>query len=223
MKRIPEPDELMDDVAQAKAYADTDFAEARDLFLALFDKVAGGAFDGRLLDLGCGPADIPIALADRHPSVRIDAVDGADAMLAHARNALSCRPGLGARIKLLHLFLPSERLAANHYDAVVSNSLLHHLAAPDTLWSTIRRSARPGAAVLVMDLMRPADEATVDALVALHAADAPELLRRDFRNSLFAAYEPAEVGDQLADAGLEGLSVKAVSDRHLAVVGHLPD
>lgn len=222
MKRIPEPDELMDDAAQAKAYADTDFAEARARFVQLFEGLVGDGFSGQLLDLGCGPADIPIALADRHPAVSIDAVDGAEAMLAHARTALAARPGLEARIRLLHSCLPSAHLAARHYDAILSNSLLHHLPSPATLWSTVRRCARPGAAVLVMDLMRPADEAAVNRLVALHADGAPPLLRRDFHNSLYAAYEPDEVRDQLTAAGLAGLRVEAVSDRHLAVSGWLP-
>jgi hypothetical protein len=48
------------------------------------------------------------------------------------------------------------------------------------------------------------------------------VLRRDFRNSLFAAYTPAEVEQQLQTAGIEGLTVDMVSDRHLAVRGRLP-
>ena len=50
----------------------------------------------------------------------------------------------------------------------------------------------------------------------------PEVLRRDFRNSLFAAYTVAEVQSQVEAAGLGGLHVAAVSDRHLAVRGQLP-
>ncbi len=50
----------------------------------------------------------------------------------------------------------------------------------------------------------------------------PEVLRNDFRNSLFAAFEPQEVVTQLADAGLETLEVEVVSNRHLAVMGRLP-
>jgi hypothetical protein len=47
------------------------------------------------------------------------------------------------------------------------------------------------------------------------------VLRKDFRNSLFAAFEPREVVAQLRDAGLAGLDVGVVSDRHLAVLGRL--
>ncbi len=54
-----------------------------------------------------------------------------------------------------------------------------------------------------------------------YAGDEPELLKRDFRDSLFAAFEPAEVRAQLVEAGLEYLEVAMVSDRHLVVSGHL--
>jgi len=67
--------------------------------------------------------------------------------------------------------------------------------------------------------MRPATAAHADTLVETYAADAPPLLRRDFRNSLFAAFEPREVEVQLREAGLDGLKVETVSDRHLAVSG----
>lgn len=222
MKRIPEPEELMDEPSQAQAYADEDFAEARDLFLDLFLRVHPHPLDGCALDLGCGPADIPIAFAKRHPGVVIDAVDGAEAMLAQARKALTGHPEIATRIKLLCDFLPSTQLPRQHYDAVLSNSLLHHLPNPRTLWDTVRRCGKPGAVVLVMDLMRPADAATVDALVSIHAAHAPPVLRRDFENSLYAAYEVDEVRKQLAEAGLSNLDVQPISDRHLAVSGRLP-
>jgi len=223
MKRIPEPEELMNDAAQAKAYADEDFAEARDLFLDRFDRIHPDPFRGHALDLGCGPADIPIAFARRHPGARIDGLDAAEAMLAHARKAVSADTELSARIRLHCDYLPSAKLSGRHYDAVLSNSLLHHLADPQALWQSILACARPGATVLVMDLMRPADKAAVDDLVTRHAAHAPPVLRRDFENSLYAAYEIDEVLEQLTCAGLRGLEVTAVSDRHLAVAGRLPD
>jgi len=51
--------------------------------------------------------------------------------------------------------------------------------------------------------------------------DAPDLLRRDFRNSLYAAFSVEEVEIQLLEAGLEKLEVEVVSDRHFTVAGDL--
>ena len=221
MKRRPEP-ELMDEAEQALAYAQADFSEPNELFLRLLRELKPGDLTGaRALDLGCGPADIVLRFLKAFPEAACDALDGSAAMLEHARNALAAWPGLARRCRLVHDVLPSARLAGGGYDLVLSNSLLHHLHDPGVLWRTVRESARPGALVLVMDLMRPPSASWAEALVATYAADAPEVLRRDFRNSLFAAFEPREVLRQLADSGLETLEVGVVSDRHLAAFGRL--
>lgn len=213
----------MADPAQAQAYAEADFSESNRLFVDLFRRLYPAPFAGRALDLGCGPGDIPIRLARACPAARIDAVDGAEAMLALARTAVAADPDLVQRIRWVCARLPSPAAApAGRYEAVLSNSLLHHLADPLDLWRAVRDSARPGAAVLVMDLARPAGEPEVERLLARHAAGAPDVLVRDFRASLHAAYRVDEVRDQLAAVGLDGLEVAMVSDRHLAVSGVLP-
>jgi hypothetical protein len=58
-------------------------------------------------------------------------------------------------------------------------------------------------------------------LVETYSADEPRLLRRDFYNSLLAAFTPVEVRSQLRRAGLRELKVEAVSDRHLLVFGQV--
>ena len=107
------------------------------------------------------------------------------------------------------------------HDAVISNSLLHHLAEPATLWRALAQAARPGAPVLIMDLLRPASREAALPLVRLHAGDAPPVLARDFMNSLLAAYRPDEVRRQLRATGLMHLEVEVVSDRHWLVSGHV--
>ncbi len=221
MKRRPEP-ELMDEAEQALAYAQADFSEPNELFLKLLRELKPGDLAGaRALDLGCGPADIVLRFLKAFPEATCDALDGSAAMLDLARSALAAWPGVARRCRLVLDALPSAQLAGGGYDLVLSNSLLHHLHDPGVLWRTVRDTARPGALVLVMDLMRPPSASWAEALVATYAADAPEVLRRDFRNSLFAAFEPREVLDQLAEAGLGELEVGVVSDRHLAVFGRL--
>jgi len=221
MKRRPEP-ELMDEAEQALAYAEADFSEPNTLFLKLLRELEPGDLTGqKTLDLGCGPADIVIGFLKAYPRAECDALDGSAAMLEHARSALDSLPGVARRCRLLHDILPSAQLPKTAYDLVLSNSLLHHLHDPRILWRTVRETAKPGAIVLVMDLMRPASALWAESLVTTYAADAPEILRRDFRNSLFAAFEPKEVAAQLEEAGLAGLEVGVVSDRHLAVFGRI--
>jgi ubiquinone/menaquinone biosynthesis C-methylase UbiE len=219
-KRIPEP-ELMDDPAQAAAYAAADFSVPHQLFVDLFitrfpDMVDA---DRRILDLGCGPADVTVRLARALPAATFVGVDGAPAMLAEGRRRVEAEK-LSSRVELLEV-----RLSATGgvppgavFDAVVSNSLLHHLADPDALWNTIRAVARPGAPVLVMDLCRPADTEAAAGLVNAYAAGEPDVLRCDFYASLCAAYRPGEVRAQLAAAGFD-FSVDTPTDRHLVVTG----
>ncbi len=58
-------------------------------------------------------------------------------------------------------------------------------------------------------------------LVARYAADEAPVLRRDFRNSLCAAFTPPEARAQRDEAGLSQLAVAEISDRHLIVCGRL--
>jgi len=220
MKRVPEP-ELMEDEAQARAYSEADFTESHALFVRLCAQTwAGREMHGLAVDLGCGPADVTVRLAERYPALAFEAVDGSAAMLRYGAERVH-RHGLDSRIRLIQGRLPACTLRSD-YDAIVSNSLLHHLRDPAVLWDAVRHCGRPGAPVFIMDLMRPDDESRARDLVDCHAAGAPPVLRRDFFHSLLAAYRPEEVRRQLGRAGLGDFTVQSVSDRHLVVGGLVP-
>jgi 2-polyprenyl-3-methyl-5-hydroxy-6-metoxy-1,4-benzoquinol methylase len=220
MIRVPEP-ELMDEAEQARAYAEADFSEPNQLFVDAF-RARFPRFDGRsVLDLGCGPADICIRLARALPGARVVGVDGARAMIDLARSAVDAA-GLARQVQLIEARLGADSALQGSFDAVVSNSLLHHLSDPAALWDAVWRHGGPGAPVMVMDLMRPASPQAAQAIVEEYSGGEPEVLRRDFYNSLRAAYRLEEVREQLRAFGLEGLSCEAVSDRHLMVWGRRP-
>jgi len=222
MKRTPEP-ELMDSEDQARAYAEADFSEANTLFEQQFlERLPQAGRGGRLVDLGCGPADICVRLGSRLAGWSITGLDAGPNMLKHAQAAVD-RAGLQAKVELRLAHLPDHSLEARAFQAVVSNSLLHHLPDPTILWTTIRQVGAPGATVQVMDLSRPASEADAAAIVERHAAGAPRVLQEDFYNSLLAAYTPAEVEQQLQDCGLDGFEILQPSDRHWLVAGQLPE
>lgn len=219
MQRFPEP-ELMDDPGQAEAYAMADFSEPHQAFVSHFARLFPGFRSGRVLDLGCGAADVTIRFARAYPEATLEGVDGAQAMLALGRAAAE-KSGVGGRVALRLLRLPDARLAGSGYDAIISNSLLHHLADALVLWRTVAAAGRPGAPVLAMDLLRPVSEDAARKLVEAHAADAPPILQRDFFNSLRAAYRPEEVTAQLGAAGLGRFRVDVVSDRHWLAWGNV--
>ncbi len=218
MERVPEP-ELMLDPEQVEAYARADFAAPHGQFIELLRARLGPLPErGVALDLGCGPGDIAFRFLRAHPQWRVDALDGSPTMIAMAR-AQAAAAGLRDSIEFFESVLPAGAPARHSYDLIFSNSLLHHLAEPAVLWSSIRRWSGLASAVFVMDLMRPASAADARALTDRYAAGEPQVLRRDFYRSLLAAYRPGEVAAQLATAALEHLAIEVVSDRHFIVWG----
>jgi SAM-dependent methyltransferase len=198
MTRTLEP-ELMTEQDQAAAYAAADLSEVNEpiagWFQARFPPLAPGA---RLLDIGCGTADLTIRLVRAYPGITALGIDGSEAMLDHGRDLVN-KAGLTSRI---------------------ANNLLHHLSAPGPFWAAARHCAKPGAPVLVGDLRRPPDPDAAARIVEQYACGAPPPLRRDFLNSLHAAYTAEEVRQQLREAGCSGFTVEEVGPLHLVAWGY---
>lgn len=208
----------MDDAEQALAYAQADFSTSNQWFVDQFGVDFPESL-ARVLDVGCGPGDVDVRLAQARPTTRITAVDGAANMIRLAQQTVDAA-GLGGRIRLAHGRIPGLALPDAPFDAILSKDLLHHLADPQTLWSELRRLGRAGTAVYVMDLFRPATPAQARAIVETVTPNADSILKADFFNSLCAAFTVAEVAAQLRAAGLP-FSVSAISERHLLVKGRL--
>ena len=218
MHRTLEP-ELMEEPDQALAYARADFEEENQSFVNLFLQHYSDWTDGHLLDLGCGPADIPIRFARALPACRITAVDGSPAMIRLAQEAVMAA-GMGERITLRSERIQTVTLA-EPADAVVSNSLLHHIPNPLQFWYILKQLVKSGAYVLVMDLLRPESAEAAHAIVDQYASEEPAILRRDFYNSLCAAFTEDEVAAQLAELNLSRLMIDVVDDRHWVVSGRV--
>jgi ubiquinone/menaquinone biosynthesis C-methylase UbiE len=219
MIRTPEP-ELMTEQEQAAAYAAANFSEVNQpiasLFQARFPSLAAGA---RLLDIGCGTADMTIRLVKAYPGITALGIDGSEAMLNFGRDLVS-KAGVTSRIVLECRYFPDAALEVAGFDAVTANNLLHHLSDPMSFWPTARRCAKSGAPVLVADLRRPPDPEATERLVEEYAWRALPPLRRDFRNSLHAAYTAEEVREQLAAAGLSSFTVEEAGPLHLVAWGY---
>jgi ubiquinone/menaquinone biosynthesis C-methylase UbiE len=217
MLRILEP-EIMADEQQALVYAKADFSSSNqwyvDHFLADYpDHVR------KVVDIGCGPGDVMLRLAAARPDIRITAIDGSAAMIELARQAVR-RANLQGRITAMQGYIPGLALDQHGFDAILSKDLLHHLPAPMVLWSEARRLGRPGAAVYVMDLIRPATPQDARNIVNTVAPDEHPILKEDFYNSLCAAFTVEEAKSQVKRAGL-ALEVAQVSDRHMVIKGLL--
>ena len=218
MGRLLEP-EVMDGEEQVHAYAQADFSKENQWFVDHFLEVFPDFRHGLVLDLGCGPADIPIRLVRACPSLNLIAVDASRPMISLGQEAVT-EAGLGDRIQVMCERFQDIQLQ-EPVDAIISNSLVHHVPNPFQFWYALKQLAKPGAPVLVMDLLRPETTEEAQALVDQYAADEPEQLRRDFYNSLLAAFTEDEVAAHLAEMNLSRLLIDVPDDRHWVVTGRV--
>jgi ubiquinone/menaquinone biosynthesis C-methylase UbiE len=216
MERLLEP-ELMEDFEQVFAYAKADFEQPHKKFVQRIKSlVKDSSFNGKALDLGCGPGDISRRFAKAFPLCKVDAVDGSKPMIDYALNTISTE--LQTRLHFIHGKLPDIKLPELHYDIIFTNSLLHHLPDPQVLWQTIKQYSKTGTRIAIMDLLRPRRLYMAESLVAMYASAEPKILQQDFYNSLLAAFTIAEIEAQIAQAELS-LTVEKISDRHVFISG----
>jgi ubiquinone/menaquinone biosynthesis C-methylase UbiE len=217
MQRIIEP-ELMDDAEQAEAYDKADFSAAHGRRVQLFiERFQRPDLTGTVLDLGCGSGDILQRFATSLPLANFVGIDGSQPMLDLSRARLE-KAGLIGRVKLVQAFIPSNDIPSQEYAVIMSHSLLHHLHQPEVLWQTVKQLAGKNTYVFVADLRRPASAQAANDVVEKLSGGEPEVLKRDFYNSLCAAFTKNEIEEQLKAAGL-ALKVEEAGDIHILVHG----
>ncbi len=177
----------------------------------------------RVLDLGTGTAQIPIELCRRAPHVHVTAIDAAESMLAMARTNVAVA-GLSDRIQLIHADAKrlaatrsaseAERVLERDFDAVISNSIVHHIPEPRTVIEAAVRLTAPGGILFHRDLARPNDEAELQHLVDTYAGIATPYQRKLFADSLRAALTSDEMRGLGAEFDFSPESVQMTSDRH---------
>lgn len=212
--------ELMEEPAHVIAYAEADFSSPNQHFMQrLIQLVDPINFHGTALDLGCGPGEISFRFANTYPNSQIYAVDGSKPMLDYARRVIPVN--LTPRVQFILGYIPQLELPHADYDLIFSNSLLHHLPNPHSLWQTIKRYAHSGTTIAVMDLLRPTSIDEAQNIVHTYASTEPELLQRDFYASLLAAFSLQEITEQLQQAKLN-FDIQQLTDRHVFITGIIP-
>lgn len=218
LPRVLEP-EAMDTPEEARDYDAMDHAAVNARFVADFLEVHGPCRGGEVLDVGTGPARIPIALCRADAEARVLGVDLAWQMLATAGRNIA-EAGLAGRIRLARG--DAKRLAASDasFEAVVSNTIVHHIPDPAPALAEMARLVAPGGTVMVRDLARPLDQAEVDRLVDLYAGGESRAARDLFEASLHAALTAGEVRKIVEELGMPGSGVSMTSDRHWTWAWH---
>jgi len=171
----------------------------------------------RILDAGTGTAQIPIELCSRFRSrepfpLHIVATDLAQEMLKLAERNVAAA-GLTDAITLACVDCKSLPETDASFDAVISNSIVHHIPQPRDVLAELWRVLKPGGALFVRDLLRPPDAATLDRLVATYAGGENAHQQQMFSDSLHAALTLDELHGLLADVGIPTVA-RQTTDRH---------
>lgn len=212
LERVLEP-EVMDTEDEAREYDAMDHSGPNRAFCERLTELGAS---GRVLDIGCGPGQVALLIAETLPATEVVGVDLARTMLEVAeRHRAASKVGDRVRFDLGDAKgLPYEDGA---FDVVCSNTILHHIPDPQPFLAEAWRVLKPGGALLIRDLFRPRDAAELDRLVTEHAADANPTQRELFRASLHAALTPAELAEVAAAAGIEDFEVVVDTDRHASL------
>ena len=202
----------MDDAHEVEEYRAMDHQEVNEQVVN--DLVAAGPVGPRVMDLGCGTAEIPVLLCQRLEDVEVVGVDASVAMLEAARIEIELGGMLG-RVHLEHADCKElTGFQSGMANTVVSNTVLHHLADPGEMLAQAIRMLEPGGRLFIRDLVRPADADAVEQLVSKHAGSASEFAQQLLRQSLHAALTINETVEILTALGVENASPTLTSDRH---------
>lgn len=209
--------EVMDTPEEALDYNRMDHSEVNRLFA---EQLRTAGFEGGdVLDVGTGTALIPIELcrqAKLQPlpqRMRIMAIDMAVEMLNLARYNIEIA-GAREQIQLSQIDAKQMPFSSEMFDAVISNSIVHHIPEPARVIAECVRVLRPGGLMFIRDLMRPDSEWQVQQFVQLYTGQENAHSQQMFADSLRAALTLEEIRQLVTAAGAPADSVQATSDRH---------
>jgi ubiquinone/menaquinone biosynthesis C-methylase UbiE len=216
LPRVLEP-EVMSGAEEAGEYDEMDFSATDQLFAERAAQLARGAASPIhwIADLGSGNAKIPLAMCPLLPrATRVCAIEMSREMLAvAARNR--ARAGISpSQVHLINGDAKRVPFADRSVGMVTSNSLIHHIPDPRAVFQEIARIVRPGALILIRDLVRPDNQQTLQQLIQTHASQWRPLQRQLFADSLHAALTLYEVRQILDHCGLADVVVTQITDRH---------
>jgi len=212
LTRVLEPEEMAG-AEEAAEYDAMDFSSTDELFARRAAELATPG--GWIVDIGCGNAKIPLAIAPLAPQSPICAVEMSAEMLAVAVRQRAQAEGAARRIAFVRGDAKHLPFANGSVSLVISNSLIHHIPDPGTVFREIARIADPARPrVLIRDLVRPARETDLQELAAKYASGWSSLQKRLYVDSLRAALSLEEVRSYVAAAGLRGVGIEQITDRH---------
>ncbi|HEY8517069.1 MAG TPA: methyltransferase domain-containing protein [Candidatus Binatia bacterium] len=117
--------------------------------------LSGAKPGDRALDVACGPGFLTMTLATR--AAHATGFDATDAMLALAR-AEAARRGI-ANVEFRSGDAEALPFPDASFDVVCCRAAFHHFARPERVLAEMVRVARPGAKIVIADMLGPEDAA----------------------------------------------------------------
>lgn len=223
LPRILEP-ELMDEPDEVLEYDLMDHTEINQLFVDDFFKLCQHSEHFKnlntpeILDLGTGTALIPPVLIETEARCQVTAIDKGPNMIAFAQRRLSRKKDCN-RIDAQVDDCCGLSFNDHRFDAVISNSLIHHLPDPIPCFREAVRVLRPGGLLFFRDLFRPETEEEVGRLVQLHAKNDTAIQKQFLKQSLEAALTLEEIDQMLLEVPELKVNLTQTSDRHWTLNG----
>lgn len=228
LPRVPEP-EVMDDSAEVEAYssaaAQAYLDKLDDTFVAQAMRLVGGQARGRALDIGTGPGQIVLKLARCLPGWQLVGVDRSPNMIRQARASLAGQDTGGEgqepsspEGRISFFLADGNRLPFPdaHFELVMCNSVLHHLAQPPRLFAEVARLAKRGGAILIRDLRRPS-RLGYPLHVRWHGRYYSGLMYTLYCASVRSAYTVGELEELLRGSPLAGARIFRHARTHIGL------
>ena len=202
--RVPEPDLVMESVAQTASFTQAGDQGGVLAFLYLYNALQMSAVlqpGDRVLDLACGPANQLVQVARLNPEVRFVGLDASPTMLQCAQSTLA-----QAGVSNVELMQGDMTRLAHLEDAslegVICTMSLHHLPDHAALCATlleVRRVLKPNGRFYLMDFGRLKRLSTQ----RFFADDLRQSAQftEDYFNSLRAAFSVDELTAAIAPLG----------------------
>jgi ubiquinone/menaquinone biosynthesis C-methylase UbiE len=207
----------MDTAQEALDYNRMDHSQVNQLFAS--DLRSAGFVGGDVLDVGTGTALIPVEICRQTKEqplavrMRIMAIDLAVEMLNLARYNIEIA-GVREIVQLSQVDAKQMPFSSEMFDAVISNSIVHHIPEPARVIAECARVLRPGGLMFIRDLMRPESEQQIQQFVQLYTGNENGHSQQMFADSLHAALTLDEIRQLVMAVGAPADSVQATSDRH---------
>jgi ubiquinone/menaquinone biosynthesis C-methylase UbiE len=201
LPREPEPDLVMEDEAQVRAYAEAGRADGIMSAAYLFHTARiTQAIQGcrEVLDLACGPATQLAQVAALNPSARFLGVDLSDNMLEDARAHVREKGLQNVSFQRADV-TTIESIRDGSMDAVISTMAMHQLPTLDHVracFRQVRRVLKEPGALYIADFARLKSLKSVIYFAYLNSAKQPHIFTLDYERSLRAAFLREEL-DQL--------------------------